>query len=227
MPGKPILRVWHYLLSPLLFTSGFLLFSPSDVTRVLSDTNRSKRRPKSAMYWRMLQGLVVLSTCALLSGCGIPPPQPVSPPPTVVAGPLMDVIWRIDEILVDGELQEYEFISPVRAQFDLAGGVYLWSEDCFYQYYHVTYAPEGSVYRLKPVMAAALECAGPDLNSPMCEALWGEGASAAECRAETERQVGVVDSSFGATTQYVQDGDFLTLTGEGIEMRLVRWNEEQ
>lgn len=46
------------------------------------------------------------------------------------------------------------------------------------------------------------------------------------CETETERQYLLAVESFRATTHYVLEGDRLTLTGDGVEMRLVRASEQ-
>lgn len=53
-----------------------------------------------------------------------------------------------------------------------------------------------------------------------------EMAAGWSCETETERQYLLAVESFRATTHYALEGDRLTLTGDGVEMRLVRASEQ-
>jgi len=110
----------------------------------------------------------------------------------------MDVTWQVEEILVENESLTFSAVEPVKIQFDSGGGANLWLYN-WAIFYNATYSPLGGQYQLAP-----RETAGQDLED------------------EALHQLITVTEAFVATNKYAMEGEYLTLTGDGVEMRLVR-----
>ncbi len=183
------------------------------------------RFAKHAMTWWSFA--LTISVCALLwmlTSCAMPPMQPVSPPADVLAGPLIGKTWRVEEIWIDNQSQNFAYVAPVTVSFNPAGRVSIAAAQCWSGGYDVFFEAEQH-YRLSDTPAfGAIPCGDMAFGTEgptICAALMGEGATLATCAAEIERQSGVPTQALRATTSYAVDGDRLTLFGDGVEIRLV------
>ncbi len=157
---------------------------------------QSAREYRSS-YIRLIYGVAALGLALLLSAC-IPPAaqQPVSPPPVVLASPLIDTAWLLEEVRLEGEVRDFSLTTPVTARFFPDGTASL-DFACGLQIYLVTFDQSNNTYRLVHRAFAGSECGLDAEHSHM------------------------VESSFAATTQFTVEEDRLTLTGEGLTMEFV------
>lgn len=134
--------------------------------------------------------LLVVSLGACTPIVYAPPPQPVSPPPEILAGPLIGKTWQVESISIPGVAELATFTQPVWLLFDAVGIVQIEANECTYQGQVATYGAGSS---LKIVELPRV------WPSPVCSA---------------DHLVRLVDGALIDITEYAVEGDRLTLRND-------------
>lgn len=149
-----------------------------------------------------LQLLVPFLIAYLIAGCGAEPlPQSVSPPPSLSVNPIVDN-WYVEYIWTHGVPRFYRGLTPVEIDLGILGKARVLPSECGSLEYALSLALDGMTYSLSNKVGDADE----------------------NCPPEMYAQHVTVTNALEATNQYLVEGDRLTLTGDGVIMRLVRDN---